>query len=341
MSNKEQQIEQLEQELVKPDFWQKQENANKTIRKLQELKSIRDPFHRIIHQHQEIEEFLEILEKNDTASLSELNSHLTVLKKDLDSFEFKSLLNQEEDSLSAILSINAGAGGTEATDWANMLLRMYIKWAEKKNYSIEWIDSLPGEETGYKNVTVILKGPYAYGYLKTERGVHRLVRISPFDANKRRHTSFASVDVIPEISDDIKIDIKQSDLRIDTYRAGGKGGQHVNVTDSAVRITHIPSGIVAQCQNERSQYKNKSTAMKVLKARLYEKQKEDQLKNMTQHYQSKKRIEWGSQIRSYVLHPYSMVKDHRTNYETSNTTSVLNGNLDSFMEAALKNVRNT
>ncbi len=341
MSNKEQQIEQLEQELVKPDFWQKQENANKTIRKLQELKSIRDPFHRIIHQHQEIEEFLEILEKNDTASLSELNSHLTVLKKDLDSFEFKSLLNQEEDSLSAILSINAGAGGTEATDWANMLLRMYIKWAEKKNYSIEWIDSLPGEETGYKNVTVILKGPYAYGYLKTERGVHRLVRISPFDANKRRHTSFASVDVIPEVSDDIKIDIKQSDLRIDTYRAGGKGGQHVNVTDSAVRITHIPSGIVAQCQNERSQYKNKSTAMKVLKARLYEKQKEDQLKNMTQHYQSKKRIEWGSQIRSYVLHPYSMVKDHRTNYETSNTTSVLNGNLDSFMEAALKNVRNT
>ena len=341
MSNKEQQIEQLEQELVKPDFWQKQENANKTIRKLQELKSIRDPFHRIIHQHKEIEEFLEILEKNDTASLSELNSHLTVLKKDLDSFEFKSLLNQEEDSLSAILSINAGAGGTEATDWANMLLRMYIKWAEKKNYSIEWIDSLPGEETGYKNVTVILKGPYAYGYLKTERGVHRLVRISPFDANKRRHTSFASVDVIPEISDDIKIDIKQSDLRIDTYRAGGKGGQHVNVTDSAVRITHIPSGIVAQCQNERSQYKNKSTAMKVLKARLYEKQKEDQLKNMTQHYQSKKRIEWGSQIRSYVLHPYSMVKDHRTNYETSNTTSVLNGNLDSFMEAALKNVRNT
>jgi len=341
LSNKEQQIEQLEQELVKPDFWQKQENANKTIRKLQELKSIRDPFHRIIHQHQEIEEFLEILEKNDTASLSELNSHLTVLKKDLDSFEFKSLLNQEEDSLSAILSINAGAGGTEATDWANMLLRMYIKWAEKKNYSIEWIDSLPGEETGYKNVTVILKGPYAYGYLKTERGVHRLVRISPFDANKRRHTSFASVDVIPEISDDIKIDIKQSDLRIDTYRAGGKGGQHVNVTDSAVRITHIPSGIVAQCQNERSQYKNKSTAMKVLKARLYEKQKEDQLKNMTQHYQSKKRIEWGSQIRSYVLHPYSMVKDHRTNYETSNTTSVLNGNLDSFMEAALKNVRNT
>jgi len=220
-------------------------------------------------------------------------------------------------------------------------LRMYIKWAEKKNYSIEWIDSLPGEETGYKNVTVILKGPYAYGYLKTERGVHRLVRISPFDANKRRHTSFASVDVIPEVSDDIKIDIKQSDLRIDTYRAGGKGGQHVNVTDSAVRITHIPSGIVAQCQNERSQYKNKSTAMKVLKARLYEKQKEDQLKNMTQHYQSKKRIEWGSQIRSYVLHPYSMVKDHRTNYETSNTTSVLNGNLDSFMEAALKNVRNT
>ena len=198
---------------------------------------------------------------------------------------------------------------------------------------------LPGEEAGIKNVTIIIKGPYAYGYLKSETGVHRLVRISPFDANKRRHTSFASVDVIPEISDEIKIDIKPSDLKIDTFRAGGKGGQHVNVTDSAVRITHIPTGIVVQCQNERSQHKNKSMAMKVLKARLYETEKEEQKKKFTKHYEEKKKIEWGSQIRSYVLHPYSMVKDHRTNYETSNAQAVLNGDLDSFMEAYLKNAK--
>ncbi len=243
---------------------------------------------------------------------------------------------QPEDKNNAILSINAGAGGTESCDWVSMLLRMYSKWAQAKRFDIQQIDFLAGEEAGIKNVTIIIKGPYVYGYLKSETGVHRLVRISPFDSNRRRHTSFASVDVIPEISEDIKIDVKESDLRIDTFRSSGRGGQHVNVTDSAVRITHMPTNIVAQCQNERSQHKNKATAMKVLKARLYELEREKRRKKLEKQYAEKQRIEWGSQIRSYVMHPYSMVKDHRTNYQTSNVQAIMNGDLDNFMEAYLK-----
>lgn len=258
------------------------------------------------------------------------------LEGKLDALEFKALLGKPEDKNNAILSINSGAGGTESCDWVSMLLRMYSKWAASKSFDVQQIDFLAGEEAGIKNVTIIIKGPYAYGYLKAETGVHRLVRISPFDANKRRHTSFASVDVIPEISDDIKIDIKESDLRIDTYRSSGSGGQHVNVTDSAVRITHIPTRIVVQCQNERSQHKNKVTAMKVLKARLYETEREKKRKELEKQYAEKQRIEWGSQIRSYVMHPYSMVKDHRTNCETSNVQAVMNGDLDDLMEAYLK-----
>lgn len=234
------------------------------------------------------------------------------------------------------MSINAGAGGTESCDWVSMLLRMYSKWAAANKFGLERIDFLAGEEAGIKNVTIIVKGPYAYGYLKAESGVHRLVRISPFDANRRRHTSFASVDVIPEVSDDITIDIKESDLRIDTFRSSGRGGQHVNVTDSAVRITHIPTSIVVQCQNERSQHKNKATAMKVLKARLYEAEREKKRKELERQYAKKQKIEWGSQIRSYVMHPYSMVKDHRTNYQTSNVQAVMDGDLDSFIQAYLK-----
>ncbi len=248
-------------------------------------------------------------------------------------------MSQKEDVSNAIISINSGAGGTESCDWANMLLRMYTRWAEQKGFEVEVVDRMTGEEAGIKNATFMIRGPYAYGYMKSETGVHRLVRISPFDSNKRRHTSFASVDVIPEISDDIKIDINPSDLRIDTYRAGGHGGQHVNVTDSAVRITHIPTNMVSQCQNERSQFKNKMTAMKILKARLYERELAEKKKKLTQAYESKKRIEWGSQIRSYVLHPYSMVKDHRTDYETSDAQGVLDGDLEELIEAGLKNVK--
>lgn len=264
---------------------------------------------------------------------------LARLRQRIDRIEFNSLLGGEDDSNNAILSINAGAGGTESCDWAAMLLRMYTRWAEEKGCQVSLIDQLAGEEAGMKNATILIKGDYAYGYLKSESGVHRLVRISPFDSNKRRHTSFASVDVIPEVSDDIQLDIKEADLKVDTFRAGGKGGQHVNKTDSAVRITHIPSGTIVQCQNERSQFKNKSTALKILKARLYERERMKKVKELETAYEAKKEIAWGSQIRSYVLHPYSMVKDHRTGYETGNAEGVLEGSIDAFIEAYLKTMK--
>jgi peptide chain release factor 2 len=272
----------------------------------------------------------------DLASIESLLKEIDNVKIEADKLEFKSLLGERTDKCSAILSINSGAGGTESCDWASMLLRMYIKWAEGHGHEVDVVDQLSGEEAGIKSVTLFVKGNFAYGYLKSETGVHRLVRISPFDSNKRRHTSFASVDVIPEIENEIKIDIKETDLKIDTYRSSGAGGQHVNVTDSAVRITHMPTGIVVQCQKERSQHKNKATAMKVLKARLYELEKSKQDEEVMKSYGEKKRIEWGSQIRSYVLHPYKMVKDHRTDEETSSAERVLDGELDSFIEAYLK-----
>ena len=280
--------------------------------------------------------FIDITDSGDHESVAHIADEISALEKKLNSVEFKALLGRPEDRNNAILSINAGAGGTEACDWVSMLFRMYSKWAATNKFEVQQIDFLAGDEAGIKNLTVIVKGPYAYGYLKSESGVHRLVRISPFDSNKRRHTSFASVDVIPEISGDIKIDIKESDLRIDTYRSSGAGGQHVNVTDSAVRITHIPTNIVAQCQNERSQHKNKSMAMKILKARLYDREMEKKRKELEKQYTAKRKIEWGSQIRSYVMHPYSMVKDHRTSHQTSNVQAVMDGALSGFMEAYLK-----
>jgi peptide chain release factor 2 len=271
--------------------------------------------------------------------LAHFKNDLAKLCGKADDLEFKTLLNEETDVNNAILNVNAGAGGTEACDWAAMILRMYTMWAESKGYKVTWLDQLQGEEAGIKSATLLMAGPYAYGYLKAEAGVHRLVRISPFDSNKRRHTSFASVDVIPEVSDDIKIEVKEADLKIDTYRAGGKGGQHVNKTDSAVRITHIPTGIVTQCQNERSQFKNRSMAMKLLRAKLYEAERRKKAKEIETAYDSKKDIEWGSQIRSYVLHPYKMVKDHRTGFEVGNAQGVLDGKLDGFIEAYLKGLR--
>lgn len=258
------------------------------------------------------------------------------LQQEMKKLEFKCLLGGEVDRCSAILSVNAGAGGTESCDWTSMILRMYLRWAEEHGHAVEIIDQLPGEEAGIKNATIIIRGPYVYGYLKAEVGVHRLVRISPFDSNKRRHTSFASVDVLPDVDKDINIEINEGDLKIDTYRASGAGGQHVNVTDSAVRITHIPTGTVVQCQKERSQHKNKSTAMKVLRAKLYERERREKEEKIMQAHGNKKKIEWGSQIRSYVLHPYKMVKDHRTAEETSSADKVLDGDLDGFIEAYLK-----
>ena len=303
---------------------------------MKELKAVVEPVIKLENEIRDIKDVIDIAGPEDAASVEHFGKDAAELKRKLDGLEFRALLGQEADKANAILSINAGAGGTESCDWAAMLLRMYTRWAEARGYQVTLTDQLVGEEAGIKNATVLIKGDYSYGYLKSEAGVHRLVRISPFDSNKRRHTSFASVDVIPEVSDDIQVDIKDADLRIDTYRAGGKGGQHVNKTDSAVRITHIPTGIVVQCQNERSQLKNKHTALKILKARLYEKERMKKTRQLEIAYEAKKEIAWGSQIRSYVLHPYSMVKDHRTDYETGKAEAVLNGEIDGFIEAYLK-----
>lgn len=322
--------------MTEVDFWLDKQKANEVIKELKGLKNFIEPWLDIESKFKEIEDLTEIIEPDDQKSIAHLDKDLSEISDKLATFEFHQLLSAELDKNNAILSINAGAGGTESCDWVSMLLRMYMRWAESKNYTAETIDFLPGEEAGIKNVTVIIKGEYAYGYLKTEIGVHRLVRISPFDANKRRHTSFASIDVIPEVNEDIDIKIEEGDLRVDVYRSSGPGGQGVNTTDSAVRITHLPTGIVVQCQNERSQLKNKMTALKVLKARLYEKRQKEQEEKLAKQYAQKQDIAWGSQIRSYVLHPYNMVKDHRSGVETANTGAVLNGGIDEFMEAYLK-----
>ena len=329
-------IKDVEEGISKPDFWSDSKRAEALIADLKTAKSVNEPYSRLLQQCNELKELLDIVEDTDSDTLAELNEDMDALERDVNALEFRSLLSEKEDRSNVILSINAGAGGTESCDWASMLFRMYTKWSEKKRFKLSIIDLLAGEEAGIKNITAIIKGEYAYGYLKAENGVHRLVRISPFDANKRRHTSFASVDVIPEINDDIKIKINEADLRIDTYRSSGAGGQHVNVTDSAVRITYLPTNIVVQCQNERSQHKNKAMAMKILKARLYEAEREKKMKEIEKKYYEKREIAWGSQIRSYVMHPYSMVKDHRTNYETSNTTAVMDGSLDGLIEAYLR-----
>jgi len=273
--------------------------------------------------------------EEDAGTLDEIGATLVVLGQRVRGLELQTVLSGQYDKGNAILAINAGAGGTESQDWAQMLLRMYLRWVERKGFKTEVIDSLEGEEAGVKNVTVTVTGDYAYGYLRAEIGVHRLVRISPFDSSKRRHTSFASVFVYPEISDDIDIKLDEKDLRIDTFRAGGHGGQHINVTDSAVRITHLPTGIVASCQNERSQHKNKAMAMKVLRSRLYDHYRQEQDEEMAKLEGVKQAIAWGSQIRSYVLAPYQLVKDHRTGEETGNVSAVLDGDLDRFIEAFL------
>ena len=274
-------------------------------------------------------------EENDEETLKEVAAKVARVEQDLQAAEFKRMLGGESDRNNAIVSIHSGAGGTEAQDWASMLLRMYLRWAERKGFRTEVIDSLDGEEAGIKSATVEVTGEYAYGYLKAEVGIHRLVRISPFDAGKRRHTSFASVFVYPEIDEDIVVEIRDEDLRVDTFRSSGAGGQHVNKTESAIRITHLPTGIVVQCQNERSQHKNRAMAMKVLKARLYELKLREQEEKTEHLHTAKKDIAWGSQIRSYVLQPYRLAKDHRTNHEIGNVDAVLDGDLDEFIQAYL------
>jgi len=286
---------------------------------------------------EEVEAISELLEEEDDKELQEeFKRREGELLRQISSFEIELLFNKEFDFNNAIVSIHPGAGGTESQDWAEMLLRMYTRWAERRGFSVETVDLQPGNEAGIKSVTFIVKGDYAYGYLRGETGVHRLVRISPFDAAHRRHTSFASVEVIPEIAEEIEVEIRPEDIKIDTFRASGAGGQYVNKTDSAVRITHIPTGIVVQCQNERSQYSNKLTAMKVLKARLYQLKEKERREQVSSLAGEKREIAWGSQIRSYVFYPYQMVKDHRTGIEVSNVKAVMDGEIDTFIEGYLR-----
>jgi len=322
--------------MAEGQFWADQAAAQQTVQLLKSLKARVAPIEAFQQGLHDVEELLALVDVEDHASLAQLTAEFAALEQGLEQIEIHGLLGREEDGKNAILSVHSGAGGTESCDWTQMLLRMYRRWAEEQGYSTELIDLLPGEEAGVKTATMIVKGPYAYGYLKAEEGVHRLVRISPFDANKRRHTSFASVDVIPEVDENIQIEVKPGDLRIDVYRSSGKGGQSVNTTDSAVRITHLPTGLVVQCQDERSQMQNKAKAMHVLKARLVDQERRKREAQATKDYQAKQKIEWGSQIRSYVLHPYNMVKDLRTDCETGNSQAVLDGKLDPFMEAYLK-----
>lgn len=326
--------------MAQPGFWDRQQESQETIETLKTLKKIVEPWNHAHQSAQDLTELLSMLDSSQEESMAEMNAEVAKLEKEIEHLEFQRLLSGPRDALNAIVSINAGAGGTESCDWAQMLNRMYLRWCDQNGYKAVNVDLTPGEEAGIKSTTFIVQGGFAFGYLKAEAGVHRLVRISPFDANKRRHTSFASVDVIAEVEDAPEIEIKDADIRIDTYRAGGAGGQHVNKTSSAVRITHFPSGIVVQCQNERSQHQNKEVAFKILRARLYERHLQEKDAEMKKIYGEKKEIAWGSQIRSYVFHPYTLVKDHRTGCETSNGPAVMDGDLGEFITAYLKKQAN-
>jgi peptide chain release factor 2 len=338
LNKKQEQLEKLEKIMGNAGFWQKDQQEISLL--TQERALLREKIDLWQKLHQEITDaklLTEIaFEENDAPTLKEVEEEVIRLEKDISHLELQSLLGDPDDRRNAIVAINAGAGGTEAQDWVEMLFRMYMRWSEDKHMQVQVLDYLPGDEAGIKNLTFNVTGPYAYGYLKSEHGIHRMVRISPFDATGRRHTSFASVSVLPEVDSDINIEIEDKDLRIDTFRSSGPGGQHVNKTSSAVRITHIPTGIVAQCQNEKSQHRNKDIALKVLKAKLYEREKTKLDQKKHEMHQSQKEIAWGSQIRSYVFNPYRMVKDHRTNVEVGDVDRVMDGYLDVYIDAYLK-----
>jgi peptide chain release factor 2 len=331
---KSKELETLDKELSKPDIWNDQQKFLSLQQKKRGLERDIQASSAVIEKKEELEVLLELIAEGENIH-EDFKQAVFLFEKELEQIELQALFTDSDDARNAILSIHPGAGGTESQDWAQMLLRMYIRYAERKGYKTELLDSQPGEEAGLKSATLRIQGDYVYGNLSQESGVHRLVRISPFDANKRRHTSFAAVFAYPEVEEDIEIEINPEDLRVDTYRASGRGGQHVNVTDSAVRITHIPTGIVVQCQNERSQHKNKASAMKVLKSRLYEMEKKRKREKLEKLEDTKGEIAWGNQIRSYVLHPYRMIKDLRTNVETGNVDRVLDGDLDEFIKACL------
>jgi len=336
IGGKETRSAELEKLMAKPDFWENPESGRDILKERSDLNEMIQVWKDLTGEIEDNELLFEMaIEEQDEQNLIEVHRKLKELRKKYRELELRQMLSDENDNKNAIVSINAGAGGTEAQDWAEILLRMYLRWCERKNLKVDMIDLLEGEEAGIKSVTFTVSGPYSYGMLKAESGVHRLVRISPFDASGRRHTSFAAVLVFPEIDDKIDIDVKQSDLRVDTYRASGAGGQHVNKTSSAVRITHIPTGIVVQCQNEKSQHRNRDIALKILKARLYERERRAQQAKLQETHDNLDEIAWGNQIRSYVLQPYRLVKDHRTNTEKGNVESVLDGELDDFIEAYL------
>lgn len=323
--------------MADPGFWDSPEDAKKTLKRVSRLKEDIESWKNTMAQADDIWILLDLaMEEGDDSVAGEIEEGVESLGRVVSQLEVAHLLRGEYDGSNAIMSIHPGAGGTESQDWADMLLRMYLKWAEKSGYNTEITDYLPGDEAGIKSVTVLVSGRNAFGYLKAEKGVHRLVRISPFDANARRHTSFASVDVIPEIPEDVEIEIDPEDLKVDTYKSGGAGGQHVNKTESAVRITHVPTGIIVQCQNERSQYQNRITAMRILKARLFERLEAEKEKKLGELQGEQREIAWGNQIRSYVFQPYTMVKDHRTGVETGNVQAVMDGDIDEFIEAYLR-----
>ena len=322
--------------MQEPGFWDDIKRAEEVTKESKRIKDKIDSFDNLVNRVEDVEILSDLVEEDDNDSINEVIREIRSIEKDVEEYRIELLLSGEYDRNDAILTLHAGVGGSDANDWTEMLLRMYTRWCEKKGFSVETIDYLEGDEAGIKSVTLKVKGEFAYGYLKSEKGVHRLVRISPFNANGKRQTSFASVEVLPELTKDQDIDIRSEDLKIDTYRASGAGGQHVNKTESAIRITHLPTGIVVQCQNERSQFSNRDTAMSMLKSRLIELKERAHKEKIEDLTGELKDMGWGSQIRSYVFHPYNMVKDHRTGEETANLNAVMNGEIDNFITAYLR-----
>jgi peptide chain release factor 2 len=337
VAGKQKQIQELEAKMSKQDFWQDGQGAARVTKEASALRSVVEKWEAFSKEVDDLSDLVDLAEEaQDDEVSAEIGASLEKMNQEIEALELESMLAGPDDSKDAILAIHPGAGGTESQDWAQMLLRMYTRWAERRGYGVQVMDLQAGDEAGLKSATIEVTGAYAYGYLKAEVGVHRLVRISPFDANHRRHTSFASVFVYAEAGEDLEIELNESDLRVDTYRASGAGGQHVNKTDSAVRITHIPTNIVVQCQTERSQHRNRENAFKYLRARLHAHYMEEERKKMEEIEKGKMDIAWGSQIRSYVLQPYTLVKDHRTGIDTGNVDSVLDGDIDAFIEGFLR-----
>lgn len=337
LENKERRITELDKSMEEPGFWDDPERSTKTVREAKNLKDTVDGYKHLEQQYEDIQVLIEMgYEENDPAMIPEIQEMLDEFVKELEELRTKTLLSGEYDGCNAILKLNAGAGGTEAMDWCSMLYRMYQRWADKKGFTTEVLDFLDGDEAGLKSITLQVNGENAYGYLKSEKGVHRLVRISPFNAAGKRQTSFVSCDVMPDIEEDLDVEINPDDLRIDTYRSSGAGGQHINKTSSAIRITHLPTGIVVQCQNERSQFQNKDKAMQMLKAKLYLLKQQENAEKLSDIRGDVKDINFGNQIRSYVMQPYTLVKDHRTNAENGNVNAVMDGDIDLFISAYLK-----